>query len=483
MSYIEYDSSTVTFGNAELSIRYNGEEIERFPIPAPKLGEKYKDSINSEYFWFEFEDIEYELEISSSNVGTYITIDTDKETHIIDNFEIIIDTYKEHFVEEESDLILPLYVPVLPFTTTTSSVLFELVEENIIPLLDIETVDKLKNYEEDELIDFKHFLDISSIKDIINREERENAKLKRKEERKLYGSGNSTTPIPEAKQQFINYDEKAKYLNNLSSNKDNVIPIYKWENSHAEISHLKKFIRDLSEDYNEIAIRVSSGDISSFIAEISTISKIMADNYLLLDMNTNYNRNEIKNIIIHCQKYKFKQIIYIGAHFNPEDISIKEPDTNENIIFLNKPLNTYVHIYSDILVDRNVGFGDYCGFDRKTITEMPSGGRPTARVVLNSIDKGMKVLVRRGWSEKDVTRDIQTKRIKRLGYKHSMLKLLCDIQKGKLDKYKNTIYMNEVDYDADLSLKEFCPDITTPGVIKTLCLRHNIMAIIKNFMK
>jgi hypothetical protein len=32
-------------------------------------------------------------------------------------------------------------------------------------------------------------------------------------------------------------------------------------------------------------------------------------------------------------------------------------------------------------------YGDYCGFDRKTVSSMPSGGRPTARIVLCSLSK------------------------------------------------------------------------------------------------
>ncbi len=68
MNYIEFDECIVTFGNATLTLLHNGEEVEIFKIPAPFLGEKYRDSINSSLENFRFKNIDYEITINSSNV-------------------------------------------------------------------------------------------------------------------------------------------------------------------------------------------------------------------------------------------------------------------------------------------------------------------------------------------------------------------------------------------------------------------------------
>lgn len=483
MSYIEFDSSTITFGNAKAIVMIGEYTIGTFSIPSPRFGEKYRDSINSTTEYFEYKNVNYDINISSSNVGTYITIETENENDDINNFEIYIDFqdteeefYDEEFYEEDNKKIdMNIYVPTLPFTNTTSSVLFELTtSEKVLPLIDIETVDKFNGYLSDEMINFKHFLDIYSMKDMINRDKRkEIIDLRKKEKKEL---GESQTEIPKAIHKFINDESKTKYLKDIKD-KTNIIPIFKWD-ENADLNNLNSFIRRLNGNYAEIGIRVSS--LRTFFSEISEIAKI-DDSYLILDLNTNFDVEKIKKLIKESQKYSFKNIIYLGAQFNADEISIPRDDTNKNIISSNKPLQVYESIFNDIEITTPIGYGDYCGFDRKTITEMPVGGRGTARIVLGSIDSSKKLLIRRGWDDNDITVDEKTKK-KKLGYGHSMKRLLCDIQQGEVDKESNYLFMDENVCDADFSLKDYCPDITTPGMVKTLCLRHNVFTIIHNFI-
>ncbi len=478
MSFIDFNSSIRTFGNAKAIIMCNGEGIDSFNIPAPNEAEKNKDSLVTTKEEFEYNDIIYSIMINSSNIGTYIIIETDEDTDEINDFEIFIDNKKEYFNDEKiEDLEINLYVPTLAYTNTTSTVLFELTNKKVIPLLDIENEDKFASYLNDELIDMKHFLDISSMKEMTNKEQREDAKIARKNEKKELGK--MVTNIPKPIEKFLKIDSKINHLKMIEK-KELIIPVFKWEGKNANIQDFESFIRRLNNEYAEIALRVS--EPSSFLLHIKEIVDIH-DIHLIFDLNTNFNTPIIKDYIKEAAKYQFVNIIYLGAQFNTDDISIARDDANENIINSNQPLLVYESIVQDRAIEKEIGYGDYCGFDRKTITEMPSGGRGTARVVLSSLDSSMKLLIRRGWSEDDVTRDRNTGRTK-LGYKHSMKKLLQDIAEGILDYDKHgSMFMNEKICDADISLKDFYPEITTPGIIKTLCFRHNAFSIIHNFIK
>ncbi|MGB3751280.1 MAG: hypothetical protein WA945_06895, partial [Arcobacteraceae bacterium] len=444
MSYIEFDDSSVTFGDSEAVILYNGTEIARFTIPLPNLGEKYRDSINSDSDSFSYNDIEYDIDINSSSVGTYITIESIEDSNDIEEFEILVDIPKENYenffeeeFEEKDNLKITLYVPTLPFTGTTSAVLFDMVkDEKIIPLIVIDTIDKLNSYKADEMLDFKHFLDVSSIMDMLNREEREKVKLKRKDEKKEQGK--MITKIPSPKNRFIPLNAKIDELKKIEV-KSNIIPIFAWDEK-ANITDLISFMKRLvPSEYEDIALRVSYN--RTFFDNIDKISELQVK-YLILDLNTNFDVDKIQSYITKIKTYEFENIIYLGAQFNPEDISIKQDNTNFNVIANHNPLIVFERLIDKDAISNNLGYGDYCGFDRRTITEHQSGGRPTARVVLNSLDKSMKVLIRRGWDESDVTRDKYTDRITKLGYSHSMRQLLCDIQKGKLDKENNNLYMD-----------------------------------------
>lgn len=476
MSYIEFNSSTRTFGHSKVIIMLNGEGIDSFDIPAPIDTEKAKDSLVRETKFFEYNDIDYSIEINSSNIGTYIVIESEQDSDDIYNFEIFIDM-KQEFIDIKKELEILLYVPALSYTNTTGAVLYEQINKSVMPLIDIETEDKFLSYSKDELIiGHKHFLDISSMKELTNRKEREEAKLTRKQEKKEYGKMNTLIPSPVEK--FIQPEHRTNYLKGIS-HKQNVIPVFKWDENNADIEKLKSFVRTLISEYSEIAIRVS--EETSFFKNIDEISKLH-DIHLILDLNTNFDTTEIINYIKESTKYSFVNIIYLGAQFNTDDISIAKQDTNKNLISINQPLLIFNSIKQDNEITTDIGFGDYCGFDRKTITEMPAGGRGTARVVLCSLDNSMKLLVRRGWDEKDISKDKTTGKTK-VGYGHSMKKLLKDIANGELDYSSGQKFMDENLCNADFSLKSYYPDITTPGMIKTLCFRHNVFSIIHNFIK
>ncbi len=476
MSYKEFDSPKRTFGVARAIITRFGEGVDSFKIPTPKESERTKDSINSETSTFEFNNITYEINITSSNVGTYIILESIEDSDDINDLEIYIDYQDEEEYSQKSILTIDLYVPTLSYTNTTSSVLYDLVSsEKILPLIDIETIDKFNAYITDEMIDFKHFLDIYSMKEMQNRAQRENAKLLRKKEKKELGK--MVTAIPKPIEKFINANSKTNYLKEIE-NKTNIIPIFKWDDS-ADLDDFKSFIMRLNGEYPEIGLRISS--LRSFFNNISEISKIY-DIHLILDLNTNFDKNKIKNLIVDIQEFSFLRIIYLGAQFDIEDITIPRDDTNDNIINSNQPLWVYESIFNDTRINKTIGYGDYCGFDKKTITEMPAGGRGTARVVLSSLDDSKKVLIRRGWDDADITKDKITGKSK-LGYGKSMKKLLKDINLGELDNEQNSKFMDIKICDADISLKDFYPDITTPGIIKTLCFRHNVISIKHNYIE
>lgn len=477
MSYIELNSSTRTFGQSQVIIMINGEGIDSFDIPTPIVSDKTKDSLVTKQETFEYNNVTYSIVINSSNIGTYIIVETEEDSDEIYDFEIFIDNKEEYINPKKEELEIKLYVPTLSYTNTTGAVLYEQINEKVIPLIDIETEDKFESYLEDELvIGIRHFLDISSMKEMTNKELREKAKLARKIEKKEHGE--MITLIPNPTEQFIQANAKINYLKKII-NKENVIPVFKWDINNGDIDKFESFVRTLISEYDQIAIRVSAE--SSFFTNIEKIAKIH-DIHLILDLNTNFDTVQIKTYIKQSTEHSFVNIIYLGAQFSTDDISIARDDTNQNIISSNQPLIVYESIIQDKEITQDIGYGDYCGFDRKTITEMPSGGRGTARVVLASIDDSMKLLVRRGWSNEDITKDKKTGRTK-LGYGHSMRKLLQDIAEGELDYEQDSRFMNEEICDADFSLKDFYPDITTPGVIKTLCFRHNVFSIIHNFIK
>lgn len=465
MNYKEWDLSDVSFGDAQIAVFCKNEEIERFDIPVAHFGEKYFDSINTDIDYFKYSGLDFEITISASNVGVHISIEllSDGNLEILHDIDINI-MFNEN-ASSTTDLRISYYVPTAPYTATISSALYGLADnKTIVPMFDIENESKLASYREDELLDILHYLDISSIQYVVNQDKYEEIKLLRKAEKKEYGE--MRTSYPELIQKTRTLEYKIDILKSLDK-KEYIIPVYLWDQS-STIRDLKLFIDSLNGLFNNFAVRVYSNQFS-FIKQIEDILKIF-DFHIFMDMDVNFNILDIKYFIDEYKKH-FKRIIYLGAQFKANHISIKQDDCNYNHVVSNQTLMTYEALIKD---GYSIGYGDYCGFDRKTLSEMPKGGRPSARVVLCSLDTTKQILIRRGWNEKD--RKIIKGR-ESIGATHSMETLLCDIKKGLLDKVHKSFFLNEEMCDADAGLKSFCPNREKPGIIKTLCIRHNIGSV------
>ena len=206
------------------------------------------------------------------------------------------------------------------------------------------------------------------------------------------------------------------------------------------------------------------------------IEGVSSDNiHIILDLSNNFALSQYIDTVKNISK-NFLNTIYLGAQFGVGDISKKrDTETNMNHISPNKPLEIYSILQKHC---PNLAYGDYCGFDRKTITRAVRG-RPTARVVLASTDDSMKMLVRRAWDKRDEKKD--QKGNTTLGIIYSMELLMKDIKEGKLDEENGIPFLDEL-YDVDESLYTYYPDRPSPGILKTICLRHNYLTVINNFL-
>jgi hypothetical protein len=463
------DFPHIPVGESILVISYGSEAIESFMLPSIIFEDKHVDTIVEDEFSFDFESIEYQIDVFSSNAGTQITISTEYNDSAIDDFEMEI----EEIPPEEANKVT-YYVPTAPFTKTLSSALYGLADDTtIIPMIDVENENKFNDYLEDDLVYFTHFLDISSLKYVVNQELREQVKEERKQEKK--DIGHMSTPLPPVEEDVISLDEKVKKYK-LIKDKEKVIPVYLW-NEHATISDLIYFVQELQEDFPRFSIRIL--DKNTFLDNIKKI-KLIYEFIIFMDLNTNFNTKNIKTYLDKFLLY-FDDIIYLGAHFLSSQMSVPPNALNKNHVRENFPMAVYQELLKYF---SNLKYGDYCGFDRKTLSSLPKGGRPSARVILEDLDCSKKILIRRGWDDKDKTISKESGKI-RLGVIHSMHKLLCDIQNGVLDQApqpNGNIFMDEIICDADDALKSYCPERTTPGEVKTLCIRHNIISVKHNYM-
>lgn len=472
-NYNEWDFSEISFGNSNLKIFYDSEFIKEINIPCFNYkAENYNDSIVLFEDFIIVNGVDITVDIQSSNSGIYLTLSSfDDDSKIdYDLFEIIIyEEDNDEIIDEILDTEIPLYTPVLSYTNTASAVIYGLHDEisqnkQLLPLFYIEDTNRLEAYAIDDLIDYRHFVDIFDIEDIVNKAEREDQKRINKERRK-------------EKQKALKLDEPLKepmthnaiidlYLE--LTNKTNVIPVYQITDNYFNKDILEADFKKLSLVYDNIALRII--DTVNFLLNLSEINKcleIFSNYYLIFDMNNNFNKNTIKNLINASTK---KNIIYLGSNFESKDLTIQRDDGNENHQREDKILDIYFNLLDDF---DGLGYGDYSGFDKKTITKFR--GSATARVILNSLDKTQNtIIIRRGWDERDKTPNPRI-----TGYKFSMKRLLKDISENKINK----LYLNEDICDADDGLKSFGETTTTPGNIKTLCLRHNIYSIIYRFMK
>jgi hypothetical protein len=445
------------FLDCTLIIAFNEEAIESFDISTGYLDNN-----------FIFEEVDYQIKIGTSDSNTIITISTESEDNQLNNF--IFEIECNH--EDNHELNISYYVPTAPFTNSLSSTFFGLADnKQIIPMIDIENESKLNNYNKDELINFKHFLDLSSIKITLNKEAREEAKILRKQERK--NKQEMKTVIPDLLEEPMKIDDIIIRFKEIKK-KEQVIPVFLWD-SNTKIDKLKIFYNYLKKGgYEEFAIRIVS--YGNFIHQKSEI-KGLHDFIIFADLDTNFNIDYIKNYIDNI-KDDFSNIVYLGAHFLTSQMTIPRSDTNNNKIFDNMPLSVYKKLIKDYPA---LNYGDYCGFDRKTLSSMPRFGVPTARVILEALIGSEKLLIRRGWDELDISLSLSGKEA--IGYSNSMSMLLRDIQNGLLDKEDNFLFMDEKLCDADNALKSYYPDKTTPGEIKTLCMRHNVFSIKHNYIK
>ncbi|MDO8453024.1 MAG: hypothetical protein Q7S59_00465 [Sulfurimonas sp.] len=476
MNYIEhefhnqgYDSIDIFYGNDFIkTINFNDKGF---------VGEQNKKTYIDYRFNIDSNDLILTIDLSESTILIVIE-DENIANYINDSFNLNDFDFALNFKNEETQISLqiPFYMPTITYTNLASSIVYDVEDyPHTVPLFDIDSEDRFNSYIADDIILFKHFLDLEFSDKIANKEDIEAAKTIKKEARKLKLT--STTELPDKDHQRLTNEEIINSYNSLT-NKTLVIPVLNWERD----SHITQDIKDL-EEFENIAIRISSSYIR-FIDFIDTLKSEFTDKldsfYIIFDMNNNFAIDQFSDMIIIASKI-FSRVIYLGSPFSASDISkARGTETNMNHIYKNKTLE----IFDSLLKlsrenDVNLyGYGDYCGFDRKSITRS-TGGRPTARVVLASVDKSKKILVRRAWDNMDLKAGSTS-----IGLIHSMNQLMLDIQNGKLDKdfHSGAIFLNTDDYDTDQALKEFYPQRPAAGLLKTICLRHNYLSIVKNFM-
>ncbi|RLA73125.1 MAG: hypothetical protein DRG78_22930 [Epsilonproteobacteria bacterium] len=390
----------------------------------------------------------------------------------LNQFDFIPNSIEDEIQDtEESKLIIPFYMPTITYTNLASSIVFDIDNPNIVPLFDIDSEDRLDSYKSDDLINFQHFLDLEFMDRITNKAEIEEAIKLRKQEAKIHGAGNQITAKPTREYKDLDGSEIIqKYIE--IKEKESIIPVLNWGRGDNIISDVKSILKD----FHNVAIRVTTSysKFNDFLKDLKEELKAYTSNiYIIFDMNNNFAIEQFDQLI-ESTSVTFKTI-YLGAQFSASDISKKRKDpveTDINHISPNKPLEIFEKLLNETAVH---GYGDYCGFDRKTITRS-SGGRPTARVVLASVDKSKKMLVRRAWDNRDL------KSNQSQGLIHSMNKLMLDIKNGLLDKDNGVSFLNEKNYDTDEALKEFYPDRPSAGILKTICLRHNYLSTKNNFM-
>ncbi len=473
MNYVEWNFSEVSFGNTSLKIFYNGIFQQEVEVPCFNLsGENYDQSIIEFDETLFIDNVNFTIDGISSNSGIYISINCFENDEDIDYdlFDItIIENGDED--EDEDEIIdkkISTYSPVLSYTTTASAVMYglnDITEKKLLPIFFIEDTNRLENYLKDDLIDYEHFIDLFEIEDIINKAQREEQKKKNKELRKQKIKAKKLDdPIKES----MSIDDIIDLYKNIDSN-ENIIPIYQIKDSDVTEEILANNLTILSERYNKIGLRIV--DQITFILQhqniLNILNKKFDDFYLIFDMNNNFNINTIKNLLNLVKDQK--NLIYLGANFESTDMTIARDEGNKNHYREDKVIDIFFELSQYI---DNLGYGDYCGFDKKTITKFR--GMATARVILCSLEKGDNtILIRRGWDKRDLTANPRV-----TGYKYSMKRLLKDISEGKIEEP----YLNENICDADSGLKSFGETTTTPGNIKTMCLRHNVYSIIYRYM-
>lgn len=478
MNYIEhefhnqgYDSVDIFYGNDFIkTIKFNDQGF---------LGDQNQKTYVDYKFNIEGNDLILTIDLSASNILIVIE-DENIENYINDSFDLNDFDFALNFEDEETQISLqiPFYMPTITYTNLASSIVYDVDHQNVIPLFDVDSLERFESYQNDEIITFNHFLDLEFSDKVANQEMIDQAVSQRKEEKKVYGQ--QVTVIPEKNHQKLTNSEIIDSYNRIE-NKSLVIPVLNWDRDENIIDD----IIALDESFEYIALRVSSS-YGRFVDFIETLKERFTNNlddfYIIFDMNNNFALEQYQAGIISTSKV-FNKVIYLGAQVSASDISkARGSETNINHIFNNKPLEIFESLSNIASQEESniYGYGDYCGFDRKSISRS-KGGRPTARVVLTSVDKCKKMLVRRAWEEEDSKKDSKGNELS-TGLIHSMNRLMFDIQNGELDQVSGIVFLDPENYDTDEALKEFYPQRPAAGLLKTICLRHNYLSIVKNFM-
>ena len=424
--------------------------------------------------------------IKSENIFISANIDNgDKSLEISimsDNKLLDLGIFDVDFVEEIGYEIdykekINFYMPTISYTKTTSSMLYGLANNNsIVPLIDITLEDRYEDYIKDELIDYKHFLDLSFMEGDRNKELRENIKTqnlgkKRNEKEKLPEKENIALDQNNIIEKYKQTQEKGK----------SAIPTLCIDTYNDDYD-IKSFYDELNDVYSEFAIRVIYRRDFNYSKIIDKIESMANKFTVILDFDTLLNLEEIKNTINEFKKCSFKSIISLSTTFESSDLTISYnnlAEINSNVIKDNFGLINYFLLINTPNFEK-IGYGDYCGFDRKSLERYVSYAIPSARVVLLSLDEISKTaLLRRGWDDNDKT--IIGGRFK-FGWKFSMTKLLHDLHTGKADKEAGIRYLDNENIDVDSALKDQYPNNTTPANIKMMCMRHNIIAIKNQYL-
>jgi len=475
MNYIELELHDK--GYKSIDIFYGDTLVKTVGIDSKQFKKTSTGKLYVDYD-IEVENYQITLTIEINKLSILIVLEADSFDR---NFSANLDLNQFDFIPnsieneiqdtEESKLIIPFYMPTITYTNLASSIVFDIDNPNIVPLFDIDSEDRLDSYKSDDLINFQHFLDLEFMDRITNKAEIEEAIKLRKQEAKIHGAGNQITAKPNREYKDLDGSEIIKKYIEIEE-KESIIPVLNWGRGDDIMSDVKSILKD----FHNVAIRVTTS-YSKFNDSLKDLKKELkaykSNIYIIFDMNNNFAIEQFDQLI-ESTSVIFKTI-YLGAQFSASDISKKRKDpieTDINHISPNKPLEIFEKLLNETAVH---GYGDYCGFDRKTITRS-SGGRPTARVVLASVDKSKKMLVRRAWDNRDL------KSNQSQGLIHSMNKLMLDIKNGLLDKDNGVSFLNEKNYDTDEALKEFYPDRPSAGILKTICLRHNYLSTKNNFM-
>ena len=161
-----------------------------------------------------------------------------------------------------------------------------------------------------------------------------------------------------------------------------------------------------------------------------------------------------------------------------------EPDTYNNIVTLNEaiilPENIKINTYNSDELNKQ--------FEKQKIYFFNTGDTPNVKLWARYNSKTDETEVY--YSNKDKFNEIEAmighemihKAQNKLNSKFiEQAENLVKRINSRQDKMNDLIKVGAE--AADFSLKDFYPVITTPGVIKTLCFRHNVFSIIHNFVK